>query len=64
MLINKIKEEPGQEIVYTNPDDLPRLGLLLIILALIFMNDDVIAEGTMNLNALSLFTSYLIIVWV
>ena len=50
ILVNDIKKEPGQEIVYSNPDDLPRLGLLLIILAVIFMKDNVIAEGKKSLN--------------
>ena len=39
-------QEEAREVVYTNPDDLPNLGLLLIILAIIFMKDNVVTEGS------------------
>jgi hypothetical protein len=39
-------QDEAQGIVCSNPDEQSRLGLLLIILALIFMKDNVVAEGT------------------
>jgi hypothetical protein len=39
-------QEEAKEVVCSNPDDQPRLGLLLVILAIIFMKDNVLPEGT------------------
>lgn len=44
ILLNKMQEE-AKEVVCSNPDDQPRLGLLLVILAIIFMKDNVLPEG-------------------
>ena len=45
ILLNHMQDE-AKEVCCINPDDQPKLGLLLIILATIFMKDDVMTEGT------------------
>ena len=37
--------DEANEVCCSNPDDEPKLGLLLVILALIFMKDNVLSEG-------------------
>lgn len=44
MLVNEMQEEASQ-VVRNRPDDLPKLGLLMVILATIFMKDNVITDG-------------------
>ncbi|XP_028398234.1 non-structural maintenance of chromosomes element 3 homolog [Dendronephthya gigantea] len=46
ILLNKMQEEANQ-VVQSNADDQPKLGLLLVILATIFMKDNVLNEGTL-----------------
>ena len=36
------------EFFPSNPDNLPKMGLLLIVLALIFMQENVLSEGTVQ----------------
>ncbi|XP_046840782.1 non-structural maintenance of chromosomes element 3 homolog [Xenia sp. Carnegie-2017] len=46
MLVNEMQEEASQ-VVRNRPDDLPKLGLLMVILATIFMKDNVITDGVL-----------------